>query len=170
MYKDQAIDLMRRHFGPLDRYVDHALSVTRFAKEIVAGEGITDSFCSTVITLAAVFHDVGIPAAIARHGTGAGPYQEREGEPIARELLSELGIRRDIAERVCYIVGRHHTQEAVDGLDFQVLWEADALVNIPNGWGRKDYGCTFDELVTANFKTRTGRHLIKAWGLQNIGR
>ena len=170
MYKNRAIGLMKRHFGSEDRYIDHALRVTRFAEEIMAGEGITEPFATTVVTLTGVFHDVGIPVAIAKHGTGAGPFQEREGEPVARELLSELGVRRDIAERVAYIVGKHHTKEAVDGLDFQVIWEADALVNIPNGWGKKDYGCSFTELVDANFRTNTGRDLINTWGQQNIGR
>ena len=89
---------------------------------------------------------------------------------MARALLGELAVRPDILERVCYIVGKHHTIDAVDGLDFQVIWEADALVNIPNGWGKKDYGCSFTELVDINFRTKTGRDLIIAWGRQNIGR
>ena len=161
---------MKRHFGPEDRYVDHALRVTRFAEKIMAGEGIDDSFDTTVIVLAGILHDVGIPVAMAKYGSGAGPLQEREGEPVARALLSELAIRPDILERVCYIVGKHHTIDAVDGIDFQVIWEADALVNIPNGWGRKDYGCSFTELVDTNFRTKTGRDLITAWGQQNIGR
>jgi hypothetical protein len=159
---------MKRHFGKEEHYVDHALKVTGFAEEIMAGEAIDEPFFANVIRLAGIFHDVGIPVAMIKHGTSAGPLQEREGEPIAHELMAELGVRRDIAERVAYIVGKHHTREAVDGLDFQVIWEADALVNIPNGWGRRDYGCTFAELVDANFRTKTGSDLINAWGQQNI--
>lgn len=69
-------------------------------------------------------------------------------------------------ELVCYIVGHHHTLTAVDSLDFQIIWEADALVNIPAGWGKKAYDRTLPELIEQNFRTVMGRELITKWGTE----
>ena len=35
-------------------------------------------------------------------------------------------------ERVCYLVGHHHTYTDVDGIDYRILLEADFLVNAAN--------------------------------------
>lgn len=160
--KEQAIKLMQEYFGD-QRFIDHALAVTSFAEHIVAGERITSPFMQQVITLAGISHDVGIPAAIKKHGSGAGPLQEQEGEPVARELLEKLGVRPDIRERVCYIVRHHHSPEYIDGLDFQILYEADALVNIPNRWqrGQLQEPGELEALIQQTFLTTTGRALIK---------
>lgn len=52
-------------------------------------------------------------------------------------LLGEIGARSDVLERVCHIVGHHHTREAVGGPDFQIFWESDALLNIPRKFERQ---------------------------------
>ena len=36
----------------------------------------------------------------------------------------------DVTERVCYLVGHHHTYHDMDGMDYQILVEADFLVNL----------------------------------------
>lgn len=36
---------------------------------------------------------------------------------------------KKIIERVCFLVGHHHTYNMIDGLDYQILVEADFLVN-----------------------------------------
>lgn len=166
LIREKAIELMKDHFNHGERYVNHALQVTAFAEAIMQGEHIEQAYMQQVITLAGIFHDVGIPAAIEKHGSGAGPLQEREGEPIARALLTKLSVRPDILERVCYIVGHHHTLTAVDGADFQVIWEADALVNIPAAWGKRVFEQTLPELIDLNFRTRTGKEIITKWAQQ----
>jgi len=158
---------MQKHFLGGEWYINHALQVTSFVEQIVQGEGVGDVYVQQVTLLAGVFHDVGIPAALEKHGTGAGPYQEKEGEPIARDLLARLGVRPDILERVCYIVAHHHTHAAIDGLDFQILWEADALVNIPTAWGKRTFEHTLPELIEINFRTSTGRSLILQWAKEH---
>ena len=47
----------------------------------------------------------------------------------ARKLLSDIGCDAELIERVCVLVGRHHTYTDVDGLDCRILLEADYLVN-----------------------------------------
>lgn len=162
--KEQATRLMQAYFAPEEAQVQHALKVTGFAERIFAGEGLHQDFIQQVIVLSGIFHDVGIPEALRLHGTAAGPYQEEAGEPIARRLLTDLSTRADIRERVCFIVRHHHSQEFVDGVDFQIILEADALVNIPNRHAHGRLTQPLSELIEQIFVTRTGREIITSWG------
>jgi len=164
MKREAAIKLMTEYYGDDQGRIDHALRVTDFAEQILHGENQTDPWMVEVVTLTGIFHDIGIPEAIRKFGSGAAPYQEREGEPIAREFCSKLEVRPDILERICYIVGHHHTREAIDGLDFQIIWEADALVNIPNRFARQGLQVALPELIEPSFRTSTGKTLITRWG------
>lgn len=159
MNRDQALELMQRYYEGDQWSITHAQSVLGYAEQILREEQITDRYRQEVVVLAAIFHDVGIPIAKQKYGTAAGPYQEQEGEPVARRLLTELAIRPDILERVCYIVGHHHSQDQIDGLDFQIIWESDALVNIPSRPSRPAAD-QIAEIIARNFVTTTGRHLM----------
>ncbi len=159
MNRAQALELMQRYYEGDGWSVGHAQKVLGYAEQVLGGEQVTDRYLQQVVVLAAIFHDVGIPVAKQKYGTAAGPYQEQEGEPVARRLLTELGIRPDILERVCYIVGHHHSHEKVDGLDFQIIWESDALVNIPSRPTRPTPE-QIPEIIERNFVTTTGRDLI----------
>ena len=129
-----AVSLMTDYFDDA-RHVDHTMKVLAEAEAIIDAEpfGGRDGFLVDVIRLACVFHDIGIPNAIRIHGSSAGPHQEREGVPVAAELLDRLNVRADLRERVCFIVGHHHTRDAIDGPDFQVVWDADMIVNLREG-------------------------------------
>mgnify|MGYP000340972515 FL=1 len=35
-----------------------------------------------------------------------------------------------MTERVAYLIGHHHTYDKIEGMDYQILVEADFLVNI----------------------------------------
>ncbi len=162
--KSEAVQLMQEYFAPDQGQVQHALAVTEFAERIYTGERVEQPFTALVVTLAGLFHDVGIPEALRLHGTAAGPYQEEAGEPIARRLLTSLSVRPDVLERVCYIVRHHHSQEFIDGLDFQIIFEADALVNLPNRHRAGRLTGSLAETIAQVFVTDTGRKLITAWG------
>ena len=43
--------------------------------------------------------------------------------------LAAHPVQKVIA-RVCYLVGHHHTYDGIDGMDYQILVEADFLVNL----------------------------------------
>lgn len=119
------------------------------------GIGPLGGFLELVVYLAAIFHDIGIPNALRKHRSAAGPYQEREGGAVAGELLTEIGVRPDVRARVCYIVEHHHTESSIDGPDFEVIWDADMLVNVASGNVVPE--CPKDEFVATRFKTETGR-------------
>ena len=65
-----------------------------------------------------------------KYNSTAGDLQEIEGPPIAEKMLNELNILQEIINRVCFLIGHHHSYSQIDGIDYQILVEADFLVNI----------------------------------------
>ena len=108
--------------------VEHLLKVYGYAKAIGEMEGL-DARTQEILEIAAVVHDVGIPKAMEKYGSDAGPYQEELGPAEVRRLLTDIGCDDQLIDRVCTLVGRHHTYTDVDGLDCRILLEADYLVN-----------------------------------------
>lgn len=137
--------------------IQHFMKVHRFAQLIARCEYV-DEHTQYITEMAAVVHDIGIHPAEAKYGKSNGNYQEELGPKPAKDLLEKLGIDETDIERVCYLVGHHHTYSHIDGLDYQILVEADFLVNL------------YEDNVSENgvdgalkhiFKTETGKHLCK---------
>lgn len=53
-----------------------------------------------------------------------------EGPALSEKLLKQLEFDDDISKRVQYLIAHHHTYDHVDGIDYQILIEADFLVNL----------------------------------------
>jgi len=53
-----------------------------------------------------------------------------EGPAVARNILSDEVSDSPALDRICYIIGNHHSYSKIDGMDFQIVVEADFLVNI----------------------------------------
>lgn len=83
-----------------------------------------------ILEAAAYVHDIGIKVAEEKYGRCTGKLQEQEGPAVAREMLEKLGFEEKVPERVCYLVGHHHTYTDMDEMDYQILVEADFLVNL----------------------------------------
>jgi len=160
MINDQVWVEMERVLSERSVGITHTRQVLDYAEEIMAGEGVDDLREREVIILAATLHDIGIPAALRKHESAAGPYQEAEGEAITREILTRLGYDTTGIERVCYLVGHHHTREALDGRDFQILWEADFLVNAREMDRIQRLAAIAENLHTATGKLLAERDLI----------
>lgn len=133
--------------------VNHFLKVYAYARTIALQEGL-DCQQQEILELAAILHDVGIKVSEEKYGSGAGKYQEIEGPPIAREMLQKRGAPREWIERVSYLVGHHHTYHDVQGMDYQILLEADFLVNIEEG------GMPLNDKMRSLFKTQAGKALL----------
>lgn len=108
--------------------IQHFTKVHAYAKLIAELEGI-DPHTREVLEAAALVHDIGIPICNQKYGSHPGPMQEKEGPPLAREMLSKLDFTEEEIDRVCTLVGEHHTLSPIDGIDHQILLEADFLVN-----------------------------------------
>jgi uncharacterized protein len=122
-----ALAMMLKNCGD-SRRVEHSLKVFAYAQLLGIAESLDDKMLE-ILELSALLHDIGIHIAEKKYGKSTSHYQETEGPPVAREILTTLDFEPEVVERVCYIISRHHTLSAVDNIDFQLLVEADFLVN-----------------------------------------
>ena len=109
--------------------IQNFIKVYEFARIIGKMEKL-DEHTQLILESAAIVHDIGIHMAERKYGSSNGKYQEIEGPAEAEKLLKVLGWPSDVTERVSYLVGHHHTYRNMDGLDYQILVEADFLVNL----------------------------------------
>lgn len=124
---DVILKMIEYYTGDVKR-INHFLKVYSFCKAIGNGENL-DKTTQYTLEIAGIVHDIGIKISEEKYNSSAGKYQELEGPSQAEELLTELNVDRNIIERVCFLVGHHHTYNSVDGIDYQILIEADFLVN-----------------------------------------
>ena len=108
--------------------IQHFLKVHSFARLIGWGEGL-DAATQRRLELAALVHDIGIRPSEQKYGRCDGPLQEQEGPEPARRLLRAAGVEEETVERIAFLVAHHHTLTGIDGIDWQILLEADFLVN-----------------------------------------
>lgn len=136
--------------------IQHFVKVHGFAAQIGRLEGLLDGE-QCILEAAALVHDVGIPPANQKYGSCNGKLQEQEGPPVAVELLSSLDFPPEVTERVAYLVGHHHTYTDIDGMDYQILVEADFLVNLYGGHVPKEQ----IEATGRNiFRTAAGKKIL----------
>ena len=111
------------------RRIQHFLKVYLFSAMIGKLEGLPPEQ-QEILEIASILHDIGILPAEKKYGVSNGKLQEEEGPVYARALLQETGgYTPAFIDRVCFLIAHHHTYEGVDGLDWQILLEADFLVN-----------------------------------------
>jgi HD superfamily phosphodiesterase len=154
--KDKLIQKMKDVFGDDQKRIGHALAVLKYAEQIHAVEGGD----ATVVTAAAILHDIGIHQAEQKYGSSAGKYQEIEGPPIAGKILNDDGFDSAKINHVCKIIANHHSAKNIDTLEFRVVWDADWLVNIPDECGSMNES-KLKEFISRIFKTQTGRQIAK---------
>lgn len=138
--------------------IQHFLKVYEFARLIGREEGL-DERTQKTLEVAAVVHDIGIHPAEKKYGSCNGKYQEQEGPALAVSLLTSLGWEQEITDRVAYLVGHHHTYDRIDGADYQILVEADFLVNLFEG---EEPESAQKEVYKRIFRTEGGRRLFRA--------
>lgn len=137
--------------------IQHFVKVHAFAAMIAQGENLPDSQ-QLVVEIAALVHDIGIKLAETKYHSAMGKYQELEGPLEAKRLLAGINIDAAVIDRVCFLVGHHHTYTNIDGIDYQILVEADFLVNIyEDGLPQKSAQSVLHKI----FKTPTGSRLLK---------
>jgi HD superfamily phosphodiesterase len=152
---ENVLKCMMEYFGSDVRRINHALKVYGFAGTIARLERLSEEVVHITET-AAVLHDIGIPVSEQKYGSCDGRYQELEGPPIARAILEKLGYPEEEIERICFLIGNHHTYTRIDGSDFQILVEADFLVNIDED----NMKSSVSSIGKKYFKTKTGTDLL----------
>lgn len=155
--------LNKLHFAMIGLYkgdakrIQHFCKVHSYAKLIAETENV-DSRTLFIIETAALTHDIGIHTCEKKYGNCGGKLQEKEGPAIAKELLAKLGFEDDISERVQYLIAHHHTYNNIDAIDYQILVEADFLVNIMEDSLTKEAAL---QAYNKIFKTECGKKICR---------
>ena len=137
--------------------IQHFLKVYEFAHLIGLKENL-NSETLKILDITSIMHDIGIIPSEKKYGYQNGKLQEIEGPIYARELLKEFKeVKEEEIERICFLIGHHHTYSDVDNIDYQILLEADFLVNAYEDNLNKDNIIEFKNKV---FKTKTGTNLL----------
>jgi len=149
---------MIQYFGSDVRRINHALKVHGFAGCIARCEGLSDTEL-LIVDISALLHDIGVKEAEKKYNSDKAAYQEIEGPAVAANLLADLNIDKKLLDRICYIIGNHHSYSMIDGTDFQILVEADFLVNIYEG---ENSIHSIENIRTVYFKTPAGISMIES--------
>ena len=148
---------MIRYYAGDPKRIQHFIKVYTFAKMIGEKEKLPagEQF---ILETAAIVHDIGIKPAEEKFGQCGGKLQEQEGPVVAEKMLKDLGYPEKVITRVCYLVGHHHTYDDIDGMDYQILVEADFLVNL------YEDGVSGEAVKRAGekiFRTESGRDILE---------
>lgn len=138
--------------------INHFLKVNSFARIIAEAENISQAQ-KEILEVATIVHDIGIKPSLKKYNSSAGKYQQIEGPAIAEKLLKELDFNPEIIDRVCFLVANHHNYEKVDYMDYQILIEADFLVNIFEDSLDTETALKIKE---NHFKTESGKRILDA--------
>lgn len=148
---------MIQYYQKDPRRIQHFLKVHSLARLIGQQEKL-DSEIQFILEVAALVHDIGIKQAEKKYGKCGGKLQEQEGPGEAFKMLKRLGLENAIIERVCYLVGHHHTYNNISGEDYQILVEADFLVNF---YEDQTNPAAIKAVYDKIFVTETGKRLCR---------
>ena len=138
--------------------IDHFIRVWTYARTIGELENL-DRETQFLLEVAAITHDIACPLCRVKYGNTNGKYQEEEGVPMVKEFLSDIGIAEEVIDRVAFLVGHHHTFSGIDGIDYQILIEADYIANATeNGYGQESVVNFMQKIM----KTEGGKQILKA--------
>lgn len=157
MEKAKMTEKMIRFYQGNLHDIEHFLKVHAYAELIGKLEQV-DVKTQEILEMAAIVHDIACPLCRQKYGKAYGNCQEEESEALLRPFLEEFALADEIQERIIYLVCHHHTYADIDGLDYQILLEADYLVNACEGELDRDSIAVFGKNV---FRTKTGLSLLK---------
>ncbi len=159
-----AVDKMIHFYDGSLHDIEHFLKVWGYAKTIGELEQL-DPETQEILELAAITHDIACPLCRQKYANTAGPNQEKEGMPLTQKFYEELGVEQEKIDRIVYLVGHHHTITDVDGADYQILLEADFLVNACESQYTTEVILAFRKNV---FRTKNGTALLNTmYGLED---
>jgi HD superfamily phosphodiesterase len=148
---------MTDYFKGDQKRINHFIKVHSFGKLIAESEGL-DRETTFIIETATLTHDIGIKKGEELYNRNDGKIQEQLGPKEAEKLLSSLGFQKEVIKRVMYLIAHHHTYKNITEVDYQILVEADFLVNIPEDNISPLTALNIKEKI---FKTSTGKLLLE---------
>lgn len=140
------------------RRIEHFIKVYGYASAIGRLEGLNPRELET-LEIAALLHDIGIRVSEEKYHSSAGKYQELEGPAQARRLLEGIDTDREMTERICWLIGHHHTYGHIQDMDHQILVEADFLVNLAEDNASEK---AVRHVLQSVFRTKSGIRFLKS--------
>lgn len=140
------------------RRIEHFIKVHNWAEIIGKSENL-DSQTQEILEAAAYLHDIGIKISEEKYNSSSGYYQQIEGPLIAEEILLKIGYGKEFTDRVCYLISRHHKYNNIDGMDCQILIEADFIVNAAETEMSRE---TITDIRDKIFKTKAGVEILNS--------
>ncbi len=147
---------MEAYFKRDAKRINHAHRVTEYAEELLKREGGN----YPVVIGASLLHDIGIHRAQKKYGSAVGKYQEKEGPPIARRILTKLRFEQNQIEEICEIIAHHHSPGKINTQNFGILYDADWLVNLRDEYDIQDRK-KLSNIIEKVFLTQSGKALAR---------
>ncbi|MBC7190410.1 HD domain-containing protein, partial [Candidatus Aerophobetes bacterium] len=132
--KEKLLEKIEEFFGKDRKRIEHAKNVMRFAQKLLEKE----KGDWHIVIPASILHDVGIKVTEERYHLQDAFYQEKEGPPIARKILLELGFKKEDIEKICEIIAFHHSPGKINSQNFKIVYDADMLENLQEKIRGKD--------------------------------
>ena len=148
--------MMQENEGDRKR-IEHTMKVYSYAQNMGILEDMEPESLQ-ILAITALLHDIGIHRSEQKYNSSACSYQEFEGPLVAADILRTMQLPQHMVDRICFIISRHHTYSAIDGLDFQLLIEADFLVNSVEEHMNEFQIRSFGEKY---FKSKSGKFFLK---------
>lgn len=154
LLKDRVAVEMKKYFKQDFKRIGHAMRVARYAEHI----GKNENGNLAVILAAAYLHDIGIHAAEQKYSSSAAIHQEKEGPPIARDILEKLRANEQLIAEVCDIIAHHHHPREHETTNFKVLYDADRIANMEEQIKKAPLSVeAIEKKINASFLTDSGR-------------
>ena len=138
--------------------IEHFVKVWTYAKTIGELEHL-DEDTQFILEAAAIVHDIACPLCREKYGNADGKHQEAEGPALVIDFLRDSGMSDAQIDRICYLVGHHHTLDNIEGIDYRILIEADYIVNAAENRFSQENITNFCERY---FRTTAGRRLLES--------
>ena len=123
--------------------INHFMKVYAYAKMIADGEQL----------------DLACPLCRVKYGNTNGKNQEKESAALIAEFFKDSNLPQDFTDRISFLVSHHHTLDQIDGIDYQIIIEADYLVNADES---HFFGHNIKNMYDKIFKTETGKFLLRS--------
>ena len=136
--------------------IQHFTKVYTYAKLLGQMEQL-DWHSQFILECAAILHDIGIREGELLYQRNDGEIQEKLGPTEAKKILNQYQISYHDKEKICYLIGHHHSYQDISNIELQLLIEADFLVNLyEDNSVLKAIQTAFNKII----KTKSGQKLF----------
>lgn len=158
MMIEKVLNQMIRYSNGHIRGIEHFLKVYTYASLIGKMESL-DDHSQMLLELSAIVHDIACPLCLQKYNSIDGKLQEKESEPLVRDFFSDYHLPEEDLNRIVFLVTHHHTYTDVEGADYQILLEADYIVNAAEGKANPD---AIRRFITDVAWTDSGKQLLRS--------